>query len=207
MREFHIIIEVFRRIDEAFVYGVDVYVVPAEIVEIDRIDVRAVFDVELHLGEGGDIFDILRNLKYPAAIFHTKRLHGGRNRKTDCLFGAACIGYDKVCRQRVQPTFHAFHRGEEGFQVDGKIDSVLFREKYGINADYSQDARFLLEEELAKTLRNISEEEYLSKVPESVFRYTQFLNNKLFYRDELLNRICVPENEIMNIAKIIKIIW
>lgn len=84
-----------------------------------------------------------------------------------------------------------------GAKEEEETDSVLFREKYGINADYSQDARFLLEEELAKTLRNISEEEYLSKVPESVFRYTQFLNNKLFYRDELLNRICVPENEIM----------
>ena len=78
-----------------------------------------------------------------------------------------------------------------------KIDAVQFRKKYGISGDYREDASFLLDEEKAKTLRNISQEEYINRAPETVFRYTQFLSNKLYYRDELLNRFCVPKNEKM----------
>lgn len=84
-----------------------------------------------------------------------------------------------------------------GAADEAEKDTPSFMKKYGIRNDYSKDIPFLLDPEKVRFLQGLSTEDYLRDAPESVFRFTQFLVNKLSWRDELRKHRCVPSNEVM----------
>lgn len=60
-----------------------------------------------------------------------------------------------------------------------------------------EDADFLINPEDPYEKQRIINENDLKNMPESFFRYRQFLLNKLTYRNKMINELCVPSNEKM----------
>ena len=59
-----------------------------------------------------------------------------------------------------------------------------------------EDAKFLaLPDDPKEKIRIISNPKYISEMPESFFRYRQYIMNKIAYRDRMINTLCVPDNE------------
>ncbi len=76
-------------------------------------------------------------------------------------------------------------------------DRQKFIEKYGISIS-AEDIDFLIAPaDPAEKLAIISDPKRLSEMPESFFRYRQFIGNKIVYRDTMTNKLCVPVNERM----------
>lgn len=84
-----------------------------------------------------------------------------------------------------------------GASEESESDTCAFMNRYGITHNYKDDITFLTDSEKYKSLQGLSNEEYLTKAPESVFRYSQFLVNKISWRDTLRKDYCVPSNERM----------
>ena len=84
-----------------------------------------------------------------------------------------------------------------GAEKAEKDNPEAFREKYRLSRDYREDGKMFLDPRLSSQFKSMSEEEYLSAVTETAFRYSQFLNNKFFYRDLFREKLCVPDNEVI----------
>ncbi len=84
-----------------------------------------------------------------------------------------------------------------GALEESESDYQTFQAKYKIEEDWREAALWLLDAQKAGDLQKLSTEKYMETVPEIVFRYNQFLGNKIAYRDTLRNTVCVPKNPAM----------
>lgn len=76
-------------------------------------------------------------------------------------------------------------------------DPAGFHAKYGLDAVDLDEMKYLYDTAIIEPLIPLSQQEQLAALPESVFRYKQYLSNKLAYRNAMLNTVCVPENDVM----------
>ena len=72
--------------------------------------------------DGGDL---LNNLKEAGTARDTVGFEGGGNGQADGFFGSGGISNDEIGGEGIQSAFDAFHRGEEGFEIDSEV-SPLF---------------------------------------------------------------------------------
>ena len=82
-----------------------------------------------------------------------------------------------------------------GAEEEEASDPAEFRKKYGLSRDYKEDAGFFLNPETSQKLNTVTEEEYLKTVTFPAFRYAQFIGNKLYFREQMRTKVCVPDNE------------
>ena len=78
-------------------------------------------------------------------------------------------------------------------------DHEGFRREYGLETVDLDEMRYFIDEELIRSLLPLSPEEQVAALPERVFRYKQYLSNKLLSRDKMLFESCVPSNPRMKI--------
>ena len=67
--------EVRRCVDEAFVDGVNVDILRADVPEVHSVHLRRYLHVPFHARKGGDVLDAGRNLEYTAAVTYPQSLH------------------------------------------------------------------------------------------------------------------------------------
>lgn len=78
-------------------------------------------------------------------------------------------------------------------------DEASFLNKYNINIA-PDDIRFLWDNQFGENKRILKNTpELLDELPESIFRYFQFLENKFIMRDAMIDKFCVPANSKMRI--------
>lgn len=78
-------------------------------------------------------------------------------------------------------------------------DDVSFLNKYKIDLD-PEDIAYLWDTQFSENKRILKySPELMDEIPESIFRYVQFLQNKLYSRDLLIKKLCVPSNNKMKI--------
>lgn len=76
-------------------------------------------------------------------------------------------------------------------------DDISFLNKNNINID-SEDIKFLWENQFSENRRILKNSPtLLDEIPESIFRYYQFLQNKFIARDKMINELCAPDNAKM----------
>ena len=78
---------------------------------------------------GVDLFDPTDGLKEAGAAGYAVAFEGGGDRQADGLFGAGGVGHQEIGAHGVEASLDAFHRGVEGFQVDGDIGSAFGHSK------------------------------------------------------------------------------
>lgn len=112
---------------------------------------------------------------------------------------AAQMGLDEYQRISVL-TSHVKRLVEIVTLLPGTLDRLrndpegLIKE-WNLNLDASEMQFMILPENEGKRAEMFSKENFLDEIPESFFRYRQFLTNKIYVRDNLIEKGNVPDNE------------
>jgi len=72
-----------------------------------------------------------------------------------------------------------------GAKEEAESDPEGFLKKYGLNDVDVEGLRYIYDDKVTETLKGLSEEEVLKKMPYQAFRYRQFTLNKLARRDKV----------------------
>lgn len=106
-------------------------------------------------------------------------------------------------REELERAFHITAHAKRAVDVFAQIpgareeylkDNQAFIEKWRIDLD-PEDIDFLLAPKNPEEKMRIVRENDLDNMPESFFRYRQFLANKIYARDNIINKSNVPTNE------------
>ena len=115
-------LQIGRSADEAFVDGIDVDIVRADVLLIERNDPRGDLHIAAHVRQRDDIVDAVRDLEQPAAVRHAQRFHSGGHGEADRPAPARFVRDHEVGLKRVQPPVDAFDRGKEAFEIDTNVE-------------------------------------------------------------------------------------
>lgn len=96
------------------------------------------------------------------------------------------------CKRAIEIIYLLPGAGEEA-----ESDPEGFLKKYDLEGVDIKGLRYIFDEETAKTLEKLSEEEVLKVMPYQAFRYRQFTLNKLARRNKILLSDNVPANTRM----------
>ena len=74
---------------------------------------------------GIDGGDLLNNLKEAGTARDTVGFEGGGNCQADGFFGSGGISNDEIGGEGIQSALDTFHRGKEGFEIDGEVGTLF----------------------------------------------------------------------------------
>ena len=93
--------------------------------------------------------------------------------------------------KRIADLFACIPGAIEAFEED----TAAFLKQYDLDLDPEEMRMIFLTENQEEKEKIFSSENVLDLIPESMFRYAQFVQNKLYFRDFLRDKGCVPANK------------
>ena len=101
------------------------YVLGADVFQIDAVDLRRHLHVVLHTRYGLDVVDAVGNLEQTAAVVYSEVLHSLRDGETDGRSSARFVGNDQARSEGVEASVDALDAGIERLKVDADVGVTL----------------------------------------------------------------------------------
>ena len=120
-----ICVQIAGNVDKRFVDRVHMDIFSSKVVQVQRIDVRAVVHIQAHAWDRNLILDIAGNVRKPAAVMDAKCFHLWCYSKAQCVLSSGRIGHDQIRLERVQTSFGTFNGSIERLPVDAQVHSLI----------------------------------------------------------------------------------
>ena len=117
--------QIIGHVEERFVDRIHVNIPWVKVIQIQRVDIRCVFNVQSHAGRGDLVLDIAGDLRQPTAVSYALCLHRWSNRKTQGIFPACEICNDEICLEGIIPTLGTFDRCVKALHVYAEVSSCF----------------------------------------------------------------------------------